>query len=209
MRGVTERGTQQFAIVIRSSLILLAWSDWAFFERFAHKQMPGTFIVEALNPAKHRRDEFDCGVAVLNEFLRSRARKEMDSGTSACFVMVPETDPGKIVGYYTLSAATIIRSALPEPMLKKLPRYAEMPATLLGRLARDVGSKGQRIGDRLMVSMIQRAVQASKEVASLAIITDPKDAKAKAFYENFGFQPLTENRMFLTMKQAETLLSAL
>lgn len=171
--------------------------------------MPGTFIVEALNPAKHRRDEFDCGVAVLNEFLRSRARKEMDSGTSACFVMVPETDPGKIVGYYTLSAATIIRTALPEPMLKKLPRYPEMPATLLGRLARDVSFKGQRLGDRLIVSMIQRAVQASKEVASLAIITDPKDTKAQAFYEGFGFQPLTESRMFLTMKQAEALLSAL
>lgn len=171
--------------------------------------MSGTFIVEPLDPAKHRRDEFDCGVSALNDFLRSRARKEMELGTSACFVMVPQTDPARIVGYYTLSAATIIRTVLPDAMLKKLPRYPELPATLLGRLARDLGFKGQRIGDRLMVSMIQRAVQASREVASLAIITDPKDAKAQAFYESFGFQALTESRMFLTMKQAEALISAL
>ena len=170
--------------------------------------MPANFLIEPLNPAKHRREEFDCGVAALNDFLRSKARKEMEAGTSACFVIVPEDDPGRVVGYYTLSAATIIRTELPDVMLKKLPRYPEMPATLLGRLARDVQMKGQRIGDRLMVSVLERAVAASKEVASLAIVTDPKDAKAKAFYESFGFQMLTQSRMFLTMKQAEAILSA-
>jgi len=37
--------------------------------------MPNTYIIEPFNPAKHRRVEFDCGVAVLNDFLRTRARK--------------------------------------------------------------------------------------------------------------------------------------
>jgi predicted N-acetyltransferase YhbS len=166
-----------------------------------------TFIIEPLNPAKHRREEFDCGVPVLNDFLRTRARKEMDAGTSTCFVMVAEDAPGRIVGYYTLSAATIARTELPETILKKLPRYDAMPATLLGRLARDLNVKGQSIGQRLMLSALNRSVSASKEVASLAIITDPKDAKARAFYEAFGFRLLTPQRMFLTMKEAEALLS--
>lgn len=171
--------------------------------------MSTPFIIEPLDPARHRRDEFDCGVTALNDFLRTRARKEMEAGTSMCFVMVPEADPTRVVGYYTLSAATIARTVLPEAMAKKLPRYEEMPATLLGRLARAVQMKGQNIGQRLMLSALNRAVSASQEVASLALITDPKDDKARTFYEFFGFQALTERRMFLTMKQAEKVLSAL
>jgi hypothetical protein len=94
-------------------------------------------IIEPLSPSKHHREEFDCGVPALNDFLRTRARKEMEAGTSMCFVMVPEDTPGRIVGYYTLSAAMVERTDLPEAMIKKLPRYDAMPATLLGRLARE------------------------------------------------------------------------
>lgn len=166
------------------------------------------FIVEPLNPAKHRREEFDCGVAAMNDFLWLRARKEMEAGTSACFVMVPDDEPAVIAGYYTLSAATIQRTALPESVTKKLPRYNELPATLLGRLARDLRFKGQQIGERLMASMLHRSVKASGEVASWAIVTDPKDEKARAFYACFGFQPLTESRQFIPMKSAAQWISA-
>ncbi len=165
------------------------------------------FSVEPLDPAKHRRAEFDCGVTALNDYLKNRARKEMAAGASACFVIVPEDDTGCIAGFYTLSAAVIIRTDLPEELIKRLPRYPEMPATLLGRLARDVRFKRQGIGDRLMASVLHRAVAASGEVASWAIVTDPKDEAAGKFYGGFGFQPLTEQRLFLTMKQAEEWLS--
>lgn len=167
------------------------------------------FIVEPLDPAKHRREQFDCGVNALNDFLRQRARKEMDQGTSACFVIVPESDPHIIAGYYTLSAAVILRSALPDAVTKKLPKYHELPATLLGRLARDLKFRGAGIGDRLMASVLHRAVFASREVASWAIVTDPKDDKARAFYSGFGFQDLTETRQFLTIAAGEKWLNAL
>src|SRR2546428_679454 len=117
------------------------------------------YSIEPLNPAKHRRGEFDCGVTALNDFIRTKARKEMETGTSACFVLVPETDRGCIAGYYTLSAATVFSAELPESMVRKLPRYRELPATLLGRMARDVNFKGQRIGDRLMADALGRAVR--------------------------------------------------
>lgn len=165
------------------------------------------YIVEILNAAKHRRDAFDCGVEVLNDFLRTRARKEMETGTSACFVIVPANDPRQVAGYYTLSAATISRTALPESVTKKLPRYTDFPATLLGRLARNLQFKGQRIGDRLLASALHRAVAASKEVASWAVVTDPKDDRARKFYESFGFQSLSADRQFLTMKQADEWIS--
>lgn len=165
------------------------------------------FTVEPLDPAKHHREAFDCGVMALNEFLRTRARKEMEANMSVCFVMIPQAEPGRIAGFFTLSAATIVRSELPEALVKKLPRYPSFPATLLGRLARSLDFKGQRIGDRLMTSALFRAVECAKQVASWAIVTDPKDENALRFYKSFGFQALTADRAFLPMKEATALLT--
>lgn len=166
------------------------------------------YLIESLNPSKHRREEFDCGVDALNDYLKKRARKEMDAGLAVCFVAVPESDSGCIVGFYTLSAATILTTALPEAVTKKLPRYGEFPATLLGRLARSVAFKGQGLGDRLMMSAFARAAHGAEEVASWAIVTDPKDDNARRFYEEFGFSELGANRLFMPMKQVASLLSS-
>lgn len=103
------------------------------------------FKIQSLDPAVHKREVFDCGVPVLNDFLRTRARKEMQAGTSVCFVLVTEMQPERILGYYTLSATSIVAADLLEPVRRKLPRYGTFPATLLRRLARDVSVKGQRI----------------------------------------------------------------
>jgi predicted GNAT family N-acyltransferase len=131
----------------------------------------------------------------------------MDAGLAVCFVAVPESDLGCIAGFYTLSAATILAAALPEAVTKKLPRYGEFPATLLGRLARSIAFKGKGLGDRLMMSAFARAAQAAEEVASWAIVTDPKDDKARRFYQEFGFSELDSNRLFMTMKQVKSLFS--
>lgn len=60
-----------------------------------------------------------------------------------------------------------------------------------------------------MASALHRAVRASEEVASWAIVTDPKHERAQAFYASFGFRPLTVSRQFITMKSAAQWISAL
>jgi predicted N-acetyltransferase YhbS len=158
------------------------------------------FRVEILDPSVHRRDEFACESPELTEFMRTRARKEAKSRTSACFVIVPVADPGQIVGYYTLSATTVELEKLPVELTKKLPRYPRLPATLLGRLARALAFKGQGIGDLLMVDALKRSYENSSVIGSVAVVVDPKDAPAAKFYSTFGFQPLDEQKMFLPMK---------
>lgn len=158
------------------------------------------FRVEILDPAVHRRKEFSCESPELTEFLRTRARKEAKSRTSACFVLVPVADPGQIAGYYTLSATSIELEKLPVELTKKLPRYPRLPATLLGRLARALAFKGQGIGDLLMVDALNRSYENSSVIGSVAVVVDPKDAPAAKFYGPFGFQPLDGQKMFLPMK---------
>src|SRR5688572_13157237 len=164
--------------------------------------MPATlqFQFEALNPAVHRRDEFACESPELTEFLRTRARKEAKSRTSACFVIVPLADPGQIAGFYTLSATTIELEKLPPEFTKKLPRYPRLPATLLGRLARALEFKGQGVGDLLIVDALKRAYENSSVIGAVAVVVDPKDAHAAKFYSAFGFQTLDGQKMFLPMK---------
>ena len=170
--------------------------------------MSGAFQyrIERLDSAKHRREGFRCESPELAQFIQKRARKEMDARASACFVLVPLEEPGRIAGFYTLSAAEISASLLPGQLVKRLPRYPEMPVTLLGRLARDEAFHGQGIGDRLMQDALARALAGSGEVGSIGVITDPKDDRAAKFYREFGFQPLTGGRLFLPMAEIVRLI---
>ncbi len=165
------------------------------------------FLIQPLDPAIHRREEFGCESPELTAFLQKQARKEMEAGASACFVLVLKTYPGRIAGFYTLSAAEINATELPEKLAKKLPRYAKLPATLLGRLARDSAFQGRGIGDRLMFNALARAWSSSRELGSMAVIADPKNEKAAAFYRDFHFLSLKPSRLFLPMREVEQLLA--
>ena len=166
------------------------------------------FIIQSLDPGKHDRAGFDCGVAALNDYLTKYVRKQVSAHVAACFVACPDNEPTRVAGYYTLSACTITRTELPQNALKGLPPYRDIPATLLGRLARSVDFKGCGLGDLLMTSAFHRALAATQDVASWAIVTDPKDDTADKFYSAFGFRELNADRFFLPMKTIERLLSA-
>ena len=159
------------------------------------------YVVERLDASKHRREDFRCESPELTDFLQKRARKEMDARTSVCFVIVPVEGLGRIAGFYTLSAAEISATNLAENLTRRLPRYPQLPVTLLGRLARDAGFRGMGIGDRLMLDALSRAVAASAEIGSIGVITDPKDERAVNFYREFGFAPLPGGRLFLPMAE--------
>jgi GNAT superfamily N-acetyltransferase len=164
------------------------------------------YCIERLDPAKHRRDQFHCESRELTEFIQKRAYREMEARTSVCFVLVPLADSGRIAGFYTLSAAEISAHHLPGHLARRLPRYGQMPATLLGRLARDEAFRGQGMGDRLMEDALARALAGSAEVGSIGVITDPKNDWAARFYGEFGFHQLTGGRLFLPMAEIVRLL---
>src|SRR5438105_181473 len=117
------------------------------------------YLTESLDPARHRRAEFCCESPELTGFLQKRARKEMEARSSACFVLVSASDPGRIVGYYTLSQTSVDSQKLPEAVAKKLPSYPELGATLIGRLARDVEWRGKNVGRLLLVDALRRSAR--------------------------------------------------
>lgn len=156
----------------------------------------------------HDRAGFRCASAPLNAYLQQLARKDTERRVAAAFVMVEEAAPATIVGYYTLSAFAVEVVELPEELQRKLPRYPRLPATLLGRLARDERFPGT--GSLLLMDALARAHHQSVQIASLAVVADAKDEAALKFYRKFGFAPLGNhpNRVFLPMGTIEQLLQA-
>lgn len=134
--------------------------------------------------AQHDRQAFDCGVEPLNRYLRETARQDERRLVSRCFVTCPAETPA-IAGFYTLSAAEVPTSALPEAITRKLPRYPSTPVGRIGRLAVDLRHRGQGLGALLVADAVSRTLKS--DLAAFALVVDAKDAAAVAFYEHVGF----------------------
>ncbi len=168
-----------------------------------------TFSIHLLNSNVHRRETFDCGVVELNRYLKEQAGQDMRRMASGCWVMSDERDPERILGFYTLSPESVESQSLPEmesAIRKKIPNYRRLGAILLGRLAVDRHYQGQGIGERLLFDAFHRAHRA--EIPSVLMVTDPKDAKAEAFYVKYGFERLNSERLFLPMFRISKLLES-
>jgi predicted GNAT family N-acyltransferase len=156
------------------------------------------FKIEPLGE-HHDRAAFSCGKATLDQYLIDQAGQAVRKNLAAIFILTP--DGKKIAGYYTLSSYTVKLDEIPEGIAKKLTRMQEIPATLLGRLARNIEFRGQGIGEVLLADALKKALRNSAHVASWAVIVDAKDEEAVEFYRRYGFVPLPSrpNRLFLPM----------
>ena len=149
----------------------------------------------------HDRAAFDCGSAALDRYLQQQARQDAEKGVAAPFVLtIPPAL--RVLGYYTLSASLVNASELPDTLAKKLPRYPQLPVTLLGRLAVDQNMRGKGIGQFLLLDALRRSLEAAVNIAAMAVLVDAKDEAAQAFYRHFSFLPLQQQsrRLFLPMR---------
>ena len=167
--------------------------------------MTYNYRIEPLDNHPQKRD-FSCGVEVLDNYLIQRAGQEARKHVAATFLLLEETTD-IIAGYYTLSSIGIDAGKLPERIVKKLPRYPQLPATLLGRLAIDRHYQGKKLGELLLIDALKRSFKLSKEIASLAVIVDAIDQQAEQFYKRYGFInfPQQESKLFLPMTTIEKL----
>jgi len=152
----------------------------------------------ALLAASHDKAKFSSGRDMLDSYIQKQAKQDVKRKVSACFIL--SDDDKEIKGYYTLSNGSIARSQLPESVVRKLPKYQDLPVTLLGRLAVDNKFQGQKLGKLLLIDALRRSYDATSTIGSMAIIVDPIDQEAIDFYTKYGFITLPDSgRMFLPM----------
>lgn len=163
-----------------------------------------TIVVEPLSKI-HDRGSFECGKPALDDYLARRATQDSKRGVATAFVLLHEGSPD-VIGYHTLSMLSIALDELPPEVQKRLPRYPEIPAALIGRLAVHRDHQGRGLGEHLLFDAFIKIHEATRRTAACAVIMDPIDSDAQAFYEPYGFRPLAETRLFLPMATVRDLL---
>ena len=158
--------------------------------------------VAVLNDADDRNG-FTCGVGSLDRYLKTQAGQDVRRKTNAVFVLSRDTEPDRVLGYYTLSAMAVSQGEVPEAARKHVPRYPRVSCTLIGRLAVAKDQQGQRLGSILLADALQRAFESASTVGSSMVIVDALDEAAAGFYAAHGFARLPDSlRLLMPMRQA-------
>jgi len=127
---------------------------------------------------------FDCGTAVLDEWLVARALHNEKNGDSRTYVSIDE-DSGAVVGYYSLAAWNIAHQEIGGGWLR---RNAPDPVSviLLGRLAVSIDAQGLGLGCDLLSDALRIARTASQMLGARALVAEALDDDAARFYAHQG-----------------------
>lgn len=155
---------------------------------------------EPFDRKHHDRSRFDCGVAALNDYLRTSLGQHDRRDLTRGFVAADARH--LVVGYFTLAAGRLSVSVFQDR--RRLPARMPLPTTLLARLAVDKAWQGRGLGAALLAYALRVAVHGAELIASAVIEVDAKDDAARAFYARFGFRSLADDRlrMYLPMETA-------
>lgn len=150
---------------------------------------------------RHNRDRFDCGDDALNEFLRRYARQTHEQGGAKTFVAIADDESAKVLGFYTLSPASVEFDRTPTLIKRGLARH-DVPVFRLGRLAVDLSVQGQGLGGQLLLAAGRRCLLASQEVGGVAILIDAKNERVANWYTSYGALSLLDAPLSLLLPLA-------
>ena len=149
----------------------------------------------ALLTQDHQVHEFDCGEAVLDEWLKRRALANNISGASRTFVVAD--DHHEVMGYYALAAGAVTHQESNRAIRQNMPD--PIPVMVLARLAVDVRAQGMKLGAALLRDALQRCIQVSQNAGVRALLVHALNDKARQFYEHYGFKATPSHPMTLML----------
>ena len=158
----------------------------------------------------HDCTEFTSSLQSIQKYIQEQASRAMSNKVSTVFVLTEKGDR-KVRGYYTLSSLSVKFDDLPKDVQKKLPRYPQVGATLLGRLGVDEHYRDElikqgekpRLGELLLVDAQKNYLKGAATVASAVMLIDVEEPNAEeiaagardpmGFYTQYGFKALPKS----------------
>lgn len=171
------------------------------------------FVIEPLDPARHDRAAFSCGVEQVDNFFRRTAGKLAAADNVRVFVMT--TAEGEVIGFYAVNAHAVDYRDLPPKFARTRPGHGSIPAAYLSMIGVDKRHSGHGYGGDLLADALTRIATAADSVGIAIVMLDILDdgdaaliARRKALYEGYGFTPLPSHplRLFLPVATVRTLL---
>ena len=139
----------------------------------------------------HERDSFDCGNVALNDFLRRHARKSHAQGSAKTFLAIDDADGKIILGYYSVSPASVVYARAPSIITRGLARH-DVPVFRLARLAVRRSVQGQGLGGQILLAAGRRCLLVAAQAGGVALLIDAKDDRAAQWYTRYGALPLLD-----------------
>ncbi len=171
------------------------------------------YVIEPLDPNKHNRAAFSCGVEQVDNFFRKTANKLSKADNLRVFVMALED--GTVIGFYALNAHGVLYSELPEKYARDRPGHGAIPAAYISMIGRDLRFARGGFGGDLLIDCLKRILRASEQIGVSVVMLDVLDdgvpeivAKRLSLYVGYGFRPLPSNplRLFLPVATIRTLV---
>lgn len=146
--------------------------------------------------ASHRLDDFECGEASLDDWIKRRALANQSSGASRTFVVTDEE--GNVRGYYAIAAGAVAHRQATGGVRRNMPD--PIAVMVLARLAVERRAQGLQLGAVLLQDAVNRTVAVSENAGVRALLVHALHEKAKQFYEHYGFQPSPTHPMTLMLR---------
>ena len=148
--------------------------------------------------AKDDADGFDCGLPVVNDWLRNQLRNAGKQHTAVAYATFCDGAPA---GFYTLGAYSISHAEANGWLRRNSPD--PIPAILLGMLGVAMRHQTMHVGAQLLRDAAMRAMGAAEIVGAKALLVEPASDRATRFYEHYGFRHIERSgRMFIPLRPA-------
>lgn len=139
----------------------------------------------------HDRASFDCGDQRMNDFLRRFARQSHEQNAAKSFCAIDDTQPSRILGFYTIAPSAVAHDSVPPAMTRGLARH-EVAGFKLARLATDLSVAGHGLGGQLLAAAARRCLRLAGEGGGLLLIIDAKSEQAAGWYASYDAQRLID-----------------
>lgn len=171
-------------------------------------------IIKPLDPSRHDRAAFSCGIEQVDNYFKKTANKLAQVGNVRVFVL---TDPdGGLIGFYATNAHAIHYGELPDKFRRDRPGHGHIPAAYISMIGVDLRYQGKGFGGDLLVDCLRRIANAAEDIGIRVVLLDVLDCgdpalteRRKALYASYGFAPFPSNdlRMFLPMSDVQALMA--
>jgi len=150
---------------------------------------------------------FTCGEDAIDRWAHTMAHAAHSGGSARVYVAVTPED--RVIGFYTLSTASVARSDVTRRVGQGMPD--PVPVLLLGRMGVTAEWQGRGVGVSLLQDAIKRTLAAASSVGIRAMLVHALNDPLVTFYRRFGFEssPVGPRHLLLLLKDAKKTLTEL
>jgi GNAT superfamily N-acetyltransferase len=142
----------------------------------------------------HDVESFDCGVGLLNDFIRQRAQIDGPFTTSRTYVYAGVN--GRLLAYCSLRPGAV-EAVFTRDDIRRRERRRVVPVIVIARIAVEVAHQCRGLGTALLEQVILGCDRGAVVFGARAAVATTSDERARSFFQGYGFEPFPDDAYLL------------